>query len=61
MLENLQKIKQMHFQNVDFEAFATFVNSNVFFSQFDMALVQSAFFAGIITFPNIYGLQNKPR
>ena len=61
MLQNLQRIKQMHFQNVDFEAFATFVNSDVFFSQFDMALVQCAFFAGIITFPHMYGLQNKPK
>ena len=61
MLENIQRIKKTKFQDVNFQAYETFVNSELFFTQFDMALVQSAFFASLITFPKEYGLQDKPK
>lgn len=55
LLENLQEIRNIHFTNVKFKFYEKYVNSSIIFSQLDMALVQSAFFSNLITFPELYG------
>ena len=41
MLENIQRIKQTKFQDVNFQAYETFVNSELFFTQFDSSKLRT--------------------
>ena len=54
LMINLQKVSDEMCES-EFDYFNKYVDSKLVFSNFDMALVQSAFFASIITFPEQYG------
>ena len=60
-MASLQEIKAKHFAGVKFLAYEKYIQSEVTFSQFDMAMVQAAFFASLLTFPREFGLENVPR
>ena len=55
LLKNLQEIKEKHFSNTKFTIFEKYTSAPIIFSQFDMAMVQSAFFGSMLTFPEMYG------
>jgi hypothetical protein len=58
LFENLSQIKDRKFKGKHFELFHRYVNSEVAFSQMDMALVQAAFFASFTAFPDDFGAQH---
>lgn len=59
LLENLKLIRQSN--AFDFSAYDKYRNADIIFSQFDMAMVQSAFFASLVTFPHLFGLLDVPK
>ena len=58
ILNNLKCIKENEFPDVKFEYFEKYLNAEDVFTQFDMAMVQSAFFASLAVFPQLYGVEN---
>ena len=58
LLENLQDIRSIHFSTVEFNLYEKYICAPIIFSQFDMAMVQSAFFSSILCFPEMYGVQD---
>jgi len=52
MKEELGRIKQSYQLSSEYSAY---INSGNYFSQFDMTLVQAAFFAAVLIYPNHYG------
>ena len=61
ILDNLREIQETHFFGADFSAYDKYLKARVKFSQVDMAMVQAAFFASVVTFPHMYGLSKVPR
>ncbi len=61
LLTNLERIRETEFKGVKFDAFEKYVKSETLFSQVDMAMVQSAFFAGIVAYPQHFGVANASR
>ena len=61
ILNNLKCIKENEFPDVKFEYFEKYLNAKDVFTQFDMAMVQSAFFASLAVFPQLYGVENVPK
>ena len=58
LYRNLSEIKETRFKNKKFELFHRYINSEVAFSQMDMAMVQAAFFASFTAFPNDFGARH---
>lgn len=61
LLENLKKIRQDNTLGIDFSAYDKYRNADIIFSQLDMAMVQSAFFASLVMFPHLFGLMEVPK
>ena len=61
LLNNFKHIKENDFQEIKFEFFEKYVNAKDVFTQFDMAMVQSAFFASLVVFPKLYGVETVPK
>ena len=61
ILNNLKHIKENEFGDVKFEFFEKYLNAKDVFTQFDMAMVQSAFFASLAVFPKLYGVETVPK
>ena len=61
LLNNFKHIKENEFQEIKFEFFEKYVNAKDVFTQFDMAMVQSAFFASLVVFPKLYGVETVPK
>ena len=55
LLENLSEIREKHFYNTEFTIYKKYTSASIIFSQFDMAMVQSAFFGSMLNFPELYG------
>ena len=51
LLKGLKSIKEDQFQFKTYPMYDKYMESNLLFSQFDMAMVQVAFFASIVIFP----------
>ena len=58
LFQNLSDIKEAQFKEKRFELYEKYINSEVAFSQMDMALVQAAFFASFTAFPDHFGAQH---
>ena len=56
LLENLEEIRNTHFFNVKFSMHERYLNDPMIFSQFSMAMVQSAFIGSIVTYPEMFGV-----
>lgn len=61
LLQNLKVLKESDFHGVQFPVYERYCMSEVLFSQFDMAMVQSAFFASIVIFPDSLGVKGAPQ
>ena len=61
LLENLRQIREDEFNGAKFDAYEKYVKSETLFSQFDMAMVQGAFFAGLVAYPKSFGVANASR
>lgn len=59
LLEALNSVKTS--SQINWSAYDKYIKAEILFSQFDMAMVQCAFFAGLIVFPKMYGIENVPR
>ena len=59
LLKNLNDIKANELKEVNFAAYFAHEESEVFFSQFDMAMGQYAFFGHLIVCPELYGCSNE--
>ena len=60
LLENLGEIRETHFTNTKFTIYEKYTSAQIIFSQFSMAMVQSAFFGSMLLFPEIYGTLGVP-
>ena len=58
LFQNLSEIKNTRFKDKEFELYHRYVNSEIAFSQMDMAMVQAAFFASFTAFPDHFGAQH---
>ena len=50
-MSNIEELRNTRFKDHEFPIYEEYTNTDVIFSQLDMALVQIAFFASIIIFP----------
>ena len=51
LLSNIEELKSNQYKDMEFEVYHEYMESDLIFSQTDMALVQIAFFASVIMFP----------
>ena len=57
ILKNLSRLAETDFKDVKYDFYDQFINgSNHVFSQVDIAMVQSAFFASLVIFPRAWGV-----
>ena len=61
VLNNLQELQKTHFKDVKYHFYQKYIEAKEVFTQFDMAMVQSAFFASLVVFPKIWGVESVPR
>ena len=61
LIQNLRKIKQNQFHDFDFEAFEIYSKSEMFLSQFNMALAQNGLFTSLVASPRFRGLHDQPK
>lgn len=61
LLRNVKLLRETTFAGLSFDLYNLYINSTSAFSHFDMAMVQSAFFASIVTFPGHNGVRNATR
>jgi len=59
LLQNLKDIKTNELMDVNFDAYYAHEESEVFFSQFDIAMGQYAFFGHLVICPELYGCSNE--
>ena len=50
-MSNIEELKSNQYKDMEFEVYHEYMESDLIFSQTDMALVQIAFFASVIMFP----------
>ena len=58
LLDNLSQYKERYFKDDKFELYHRYINSDIAFSQMDMAMVQAAFFASFTAFPDKFGAEH---
>jgi hypothetical protein len=61
LLQNLKVLKESDFHGVQFPVYERYCKYEVLFSQFDMAMVQSAFLTSIVIFPDNLGVKGAPQ